>query len=711
MGVQSRGLRRLDVDAASIVWPGRPRGAPASVVAPALRRFSTVSPRLRDFLAALAGTAAIMGVILASGGIWEHVGGADLHGAYIPRFVYAAESISRLRLPLWNPYEFCGQPFLGLGLGALYPPVLVLFSAFDPRTAFQAFYALHVLLIAWPGIALLRAHGIDRQWGILATAIYVAGIFTGPGRGGIDHPQYLASIAWLPLMVLAWERAVRDRDRRWLAVFALAAGFQWLVGYPVFPMEAAVLVGVVALVSDAAPIPRRIGWLVAGCALGFMLGAVQLLPLSEAVRQSYRVEQAGGSFPAARALLAVHSFADLQRLVLDRSGLAALALVVAGLALGWRRRAYAAWLAALVWAVFALNPPLSALYLIPPYADVRYPLGWSHMAPCFFGWLAAAGAQALWDRRSWLWRGPAVALALLAALHAFTVIARAPTELPFHGPPTAITEERMRALERVRVDAGAPRALPTHEDLLLGASLRYRVPSPAGFEPSVPPHGPMTLLRVMGLDGWAADPGRPGVAQHEDLAALLGVGVLAVPPGSPPEAVGFVERATLPGNAVALARPAVPRVRLVHRVDAVATDADAVERTIADPADDVVIVAGDEPPSVAPPPGGDAESARIAVDEPEHVAIDVEARSDAMLMLTDTYYPGWSATVDGNPVPIWRANVTFRAVHVGPGAHRVEFRYAPRSFTFGAAVSALALVIVAVLTASATARAPRGAGS
>jgi hypothetical protein len=266
----------------------------------------------------------------------------------------------------------------------------------------------------------------------------------------------------------------------------------------------------------------------------------------------------------------------------------------------------------------------------------------------------------------------------------------------------------MHALERVRTDVGAPRALPTHEDLLLGASLRYRVPSPAGFEPSVPPHGPMMLLRVMGLDGWNADPGRPGVAQHPDLAALLGVGVLAVPSGSPPEAAGFTKRATLPGNAVALARPAVPRVRLVHHVEAVATDADAVERTIASPVD--VVIVGD-PPAVAMPPAGAAESARIVVDEPEHVAIDVDATSDAMLMLTDTYYPGWSATVDGEPAPIWRAYATFRAVHVGAGAHRVEYRYAPRSFTLGAAVSALGLLIVVVLTASATARARRGAGS
>src|SRR4029453_16316716 len=104
--------------------------------------------------------------------------------------------------------------------------------------------------------------------GMLATLIAVAGVFTGPGRGGIDHPHYLASIAWVPLMIVAWERAARDRDRRWLAGFALPGGAQVRGGYPVFPLEATVLAGVVALLLDAAPLRQRLAWFAAGCALG-----------------------------------------------------------------------------------------------------------------------------------------------------------------------------------------------------------------------------------------------------------------------------------------------------------------------------------------------------------------------------------------------------------------------------------------------------------
>jgi hypothetical protein len=669
---------------------------------------------LRDLLAAVACTAVIAGTLLTRGGIWEHVGGADLHGEYIPRFVYAAEAVRALRLPLWNPFEFCGTPLLGSGQGVLYPPVLVLFGTLTPWTALQAFYALHLFVLAWGGIALLGAHGIAWPAGMLATAIAVAGLFTGPGHGGIDHPDYLASIAWVPLMVGAWERAVRGRDRRWLAVFALAAGAQWLVGYPEFPLDATVLAGVVALVLDAGPVRRRVGWFAAGCVLGVALGAVQLLPLAEAVRESYRVEQAGGSYPAARAELAVHSLRDVQRLLVDRAGAVAVVLAGLGVALGRHRRARLAWLAALVWAVFALNPPFSALYALPPYSDVRFPLGWSHLAPLFLGWLAAAGAHDLWSwgrpaaraaagaHDLWSWGRPAARAAALVlgatvASQALAVIASAPTVLPHAAPPAALVAERMRALARLRAELDAPRVLPAQADLLAGAPLRYRLPSPAGFEPAVPPRGPMSLLRILGLDGWNANPTRVEVARHPDLAALLGVGVLAVPPGAAPEAAGFTARATLPGNMVALARPAVPRARLVHRVLEVASEGETLQRVVADGAADAVVLAGSGTPALMSVPADASETVRVVVDEPERVALDATVAADAMLVLTDTYYPGWYATVDGSPAHIWRADHMFRGILLGAGVHRVELRYVPRSFLLGAALSAFGLAIVGAL--------------
>jgi uncharacterized membrane protein YfhO len=55
--------------------------------------------------------------------------------------------------------------------------------------------------------------------------------------------------------------------------------------------------------------------------------------------------------------------------------------------------------------------------------------------------------------------------------------------------------------------------------------------------------------------------------------------------------------------------------------------------------------------------------------------------------LTDVYYPGWTASVDGTAVPIHRANYAFRAVAVPPGRHVVEFHYRPASVRYGLLLS------------------------
>ena len=75
---------------------------------------------------------------------------------------------------------------------------------------------------------------------------------------------------------------------------------------------------------------------------------------------------------------------------------------------------------------------------------------------------------------------------------------------------------------------------------------------------------------------------------------------------------------------------------------------------------------------------------------PARVEIAVGADTAGTLILTDAWYPGWRASVDGRPAPIRRANVYFRAVELEPGTHRVFFAYAPASLRIGAAISLVA---------------------
>ena len=66
-----------------------------------------------------------------------------------------------------------------------------------------------------------------------------------------------------------------------------------------------------------------------------------------------------------------------------------------------------------------------------------------------------------------------------------------------------------------------------------------------------------------------------------------------------------------------------------------------------------------------------------------------------MLVLTDSYYPGWKARVYETEVPIARANYGFRAVALPPGKHVVTFRYEPATFRVGLFVALTALALLA----------------
>ena len=100
-------------------------------------------------------------------------------------------------------------------------------------------------------------------------------------------------------------------------------------------------------------------------------------------------------------------------------------------------------------------------------------------------------------------------------------------------------------------------------------------------------------------------------------------------------------------------------------------------------------------------------TAKIVRYENELVTIATSADNEAILVLADSYYPGWKAFVDGREEVIRRANLFFRAVPLSAGNHTVEFRYEPRSFTFGLVISAATLVALAVVTAILAFRAAR----
>jgi hypothetical protein len=103
-------------------------------------------------------------------------------------------------------------------------------------------------------------------------------------------------------------------------------------------------------------------------------------------------------------------------------------------------------------------------------------------------------------------------------------------------------------------------------------------------------------------------------------------------------------------------------------------------------------------------------AASFVVDRNEQVEVRADVARTGYLVLDDSYYPGWEATVDGHPARIVPANENFRAVAVTPGVHTIDFRYRPGSFRIGvilSIVTALGLLAGLVVTLARRRRAGR----
>lgn len=111
--------------------------------------------------------------------------------------------------------------------------------------------------------------------------------------------------------------------------------------------------------------------------------------------------------------------------------------------------------------------------------------------------------------------------------------------------------------------------------------------------------------------------------------------------------------------------------------------------------------------------GSPAGSARISRYGAQQVEIDVETAVAGLLVISDSYYPGWRAMINGAPAPLVRANVAFRGVPVPAGRHRVRMVFDPLSVKLGFAASALAIAGNGVLWwrgSRSVARETRGSG-
>jgi hypothetical protein len=78
-----------------------------------------------------------------------------------------------------------------------------------------------------------------------------------------------------------------------------------------------------------------------------------------------------------------------------------------------------------------------------------------------------------------------------------------------------------------------------------------------------------------------------------------------------------------------------------------------------------------------------SERVTVRYDGPTRVVLEAALRRPGLIVLADTYDPGWHLTIDGRPAPVWRANLLMRAAAVTAGSHTLVYTYQPASVRLG----------------------------
>jgi hypothetical protein len=372
----------------------------------------------------------------------------DLVAYFHPKFWYGNAELLAGRLPLWNPYEYCGIPFLATAQPAAVYPLKILAYAVAPGAGLHVFMVLHYLLAGPFAFVALRGLGLGWTAAALGT---VAWVFTATNLDSNFHPNRISCVVWIPLAFLCFARLLERPGARTAAALAVVIALAVLAGYPEYAFDTVLALVVywpfaaraLARRGVAPPLGKTVGWLAVSAGTALALAALQLLPTIELVRESARVAGITATAPKAPVLpplseLLPGSLAGLQRgLTLPIRALhvpaIAWVLAVIGTFFG-RGPARAPMLAVLVVTTALASTARILLQLVPGLGLLRPNYCWLALWYFAIAYMAASGLEAILSRADetahapWSRRRVAVA-AVIFALSALLLAPRSAVTL------------------------------------------------------------------------------------------------------------------------------------------------------------------------------------------------------------------------------------------------------------------------------------------
>lgn len=688
-----------------------------------------------------------------------------------PNAAFQRDCFWQGELPLWNPFNNCGIPFLAQwNMAALYP--LSLIYLLLPLIPGLSLFCLGHLLLAGLGMYFLALNWTQNR--LAAAVAGTAFAFNGILLNCLMDTGNLAGLAWMPWVVLAMELAWSHGGRR-VVIAALVGTLQMLSGAPeIIVFTWLILSGLLVLKLAASPGTRCRVLTRAALAAGFvgLLSAAQLLPFLDLLGHSERnsgYSTGDWAVPAwgwanlvlplyhcYKAPLGVYFQPGQDWTSSYYPGIGILALAVLALFLAPRPKPLLfAGLAALgFWLALGKAGLLYTALgkTVPVLGFMRYPVKFvillNFAAPLLAAHAVAALRQPepvaparkvawltggimslflivvgalLWHaqrhpfpQEQWpaLWHNGLLRLAFLLLIPGLAWLCRArpipaagwllpllvwadlatlgPSQNPVIDPAVyqpGLLAQRLDPLPRL----GESRAMvlqPVHDlfyhrelddlktdfvgrrcSLMGDCNLLDKVPVPDGFYP----------LHLRGQELLYDEFSR---SSPTNIAAAGFADFLAVADISKPD--HLLEWESRPSHLPFYSVGARPEF-----IELSATPARLLSPEF-DPRKTVFL----------PPAARESVTVTNAVQASvlrarfgnQHDEFEVHAEAPTLLVLSQTFYHPWHATVNGRPAEIWRANYAFQAVEIPGGTSRVEFTYHDRLFEIGALVSLTTLL-------------------
>ncbi len=631
---------------------------------------------------------------------WIPSATADMEYMWPYKFVWI-ESLKKGYPALWNPYSNLGQPFLANCNPGAYAPFNFLFFIFSTSYAFTWSYFFHFLISAFGTYLFIRSLGTGWAGAFLGgLAFAFSGYFMGHFWSGA--PNIFGAAAWLPLIFFFLKRFL---DLRRFSILLLAAGvfgLSLLEGMPQVNLYTLLIIGLYlawAWFRKELAFKEALGAGVAFLAVGLSLGLCQLAPTFEFARYSNRwgfgwesimrdsfnpvnlrffIDPFFAGGPGAGPYHGIGGYAE----VIIYLGLIPIFLAISGLGFLFKK-SIVVWLVLV--AVLTMSLAMADTTTVTHYVYLFF----YKFFPCFsnnrvpsrilvlttFSLACLAGmALDAWIRR---WRG----MKRLARPYRILLAAVIPAILLLG-----------TAVDLYRFDTHFTECFNGCDAFftdLLPPDLLKKVKDDPTY-PRVQPRSTYTEYQILqnistaftDCTSFFIKTGRAYTEEqylHPDtpLSDLIRLNFHYRPDGSQPN--GRWQR--IPGitESVWQDSEAYPRAFMVGGYEVEPDYNQAITEIRdekVDPRQEVILT--QEPSQKPEGPKGWVGEAKITRYDYNDVELEAANDRPCFLFLSDSFYPGWKAWVDGKAAPIYLADGAFRAIPLlNTGSHQVKMSYYP----------------------------------